>query len=360
LPKQDIEKETPPTALQLIIRKDLLDDSNAAKDLMDEVKKRLKILLRPGEPARRPQLTWPKSLKKEPVEVVGEVIQLLSGFREIMRYSYETMDTDKIQQRWCCGDEPWLFRERWEKLFEDCCDVKPEKFDPSRISELYDTLKYCALHHRTFLFTVFGQRLELEPVDTLDKDKPPPQRKLHELYSRAKALFDLVAPQEYGIEPWEKEEIGVLTSLPLLRKIVEDLEAARNSGDCSLNLYFTKESHIHTLLNLVLASGLPIVTPKIPELDYCSHLTFELYERGIGTSKSDKEFAIRLSLSEGAHSLNVLDSAIDAKHALNVQTRKRLTDHLEYGLVIEKFSKHFARVPEVTEDVNCKHKTNGW
>lgn len=137
-----------------------------------------------------------------------------------MRHSYETMDTDKIQQRWCCGDEPWLFRERWEKLFEDFCDVKPEKFDPSRvrlysrrigcilrllqISELYDTLKYCALHHRTFLFTVFGEKMELEPPEIVDKKKPPPQRKLHELYSRAKALFDLVAPQEYGIEPWEK------------------------------------------------------------------------------------------------------------------------------------------------------------
>lgn len=65
--------------------------------------------------------------------IFQEVIELLYGFREVMRHSFETMDTDKIQQRWCCGDEPWLFRERWEKLFEDFCDVKQEKFDPSRV-----------------------------------------------------------------------------------------------------------------------------------------------------------------------------------------------------------------------------------
>ncbi|EIN10753.1 hypothetical protein PUNSTDRAFT_100510 [Punctularia strigosozonata HHB-11173 SS5] len=317
----------------LIVRPDLLDDSNAAKDLMDDVKKRLKILLRPGEPEKRPDLTWPKSMKKEPVE---EVIELLSSFREIMRHNFETMDVNKIQERWCCGDEPWLFRERWEKLFEDFCDVKQEKFDPSRVSELYDTIKYCALHHRTFLFAIFSETGDTNP-DTGD-------RKLHELYGRAKALFDLVAPQEYGIEPNEKEEIGVLTSLPLLKNVVEDLEDARNNEESSLTLYFTKESHIHTLVNLVLLSGLPIANRRIPELDYCSHITFELYERNHGRGKSDKEYSIKLSLSEGAHSSNVLDSALDARHSLNVQPRRKLTQHLPYSQVIEKLSKHFPRL----------------
>lgn len=59
--------------------------------------------------------------------------------------------------------------------------------------------------------------------------------------------------------------------MPLLRNIVEDLQAAQDAkGQCTL--YFTKESHIHTLLNLVLASDLPVVMPRIPPLDYFSHM----------------------------------------------------------------------------------------
>jgi inositol-hexakisphosphate/diphosphoinositol-pentakisphosphate 1-kinase len=103
--------------LKLIVRKDLLDDSNAAKDLMDDVKKRLKILLRPGEPDKRPELIWPKSMNKEPVEVLKvcphlieerqyvsenaqEVIELLSGFRATMGRNFDTLDVEKIQERW--------------------------------------------------------------------------------------------------------------------------------------------------------------------------------------------------------------------------------------------------------------------
>ncbi|KXN90246.1 Inositol hexakisphosphate and diphosphoinositol-pentakisphosphate kinase [Leucoagaricus sp. SymC.cos] len=331
--------------LKLIVRKDLLDDSNAAKDLMDDVKKRLKILLRPGEPEKRPDLTWPKSMKKEPVEVVKEVIGLLSSFRNIMGKNYERFDVDRIQDRWCCGDHPFLFRERWEKLFEDFCDVEQKKFDPSRVSELYDTIKYCALHHRTFLFAIFDENARSDPVH------PRQDRKIHELYSRAKALFDLVAPQEYGIDPEEKEEIGILTSLPLLRNVIQDLEEARNNNGSSLTVYFTKESHIHTLVNLVLLSGLPIANRRIPELDYASHITFELYERNHGRVKTDKEYSIRLSLSEGAHSSNVLDSTLDARHSLNVQPRRKLTQHLPYSLVIEKLSKHFHRMTDQEEDI---------
>ncbi|KAF8889267.1 histidine phosphatase superfamily-domain-containing protein [Infundibulicybe gibba] len=343
------------TSSKLVVRKDLLDDSNAAGDLMDDVEERLKILLRPGEPEKRPELSWPESMGKEPVEVVKEVIELLSSFRDIMRRNFETMDVDKIQERWCCGDGPWLFRERWEKLFKNFCDVERKKFDPSRVSELYDTIKYCALHHRTFLFAIFNENGQADPL------QPPHDRKLHKLYGWAKALSDLVTSQEFGIEPDEKEEIGVLTSLPLLQNVVEDLEAARNNGESSLTLYFTKKSHIQTLVNLVLLSGLPIANRCIPELDYAvafeshlsiltlinmilqSHITFELYERNHGRGK---EYSIKLSLSEGAHASNALDSNLDVRHSLNVQPQRKLTQHLPYSLVIERLSKHFQRLTD--------------
>ncbi|KAG8899609.1 hypothetical protein FRC01_010439 [Tulasnella sp. 417] len=57
-------------------------------------------------------------------------------------------------------------------------------------SELYEALKFSALYRRTFLFASFS-----ENGGKVD----PNERRLHELYARAKAVFDLVAPQEYGI-----------------------------------------------------------------------------------------------------------------------------------------------------------------
>jgi hypothetical protein len=295
----------------LIQRRDLLDDNNAGKEKMTEAKKQLKSLLRTGETERRADLAWPKSFKKEPVEVVKEVITQLTELRSIMRANYENGNVERIpQQRWCSGDSPWLFRERWEKIFEDWVGVKQEKFDPSRVSELYDSIKYDSLHNRNFLFAVFdpeGKGLSSRTgADHQD-------RRLHELYARAKALFDLVAPQEYGYDAEGKEEIGVLTSLPLLRKVWHDLDEAKTTGKSLACFYFTKESHITTFVHLLLASGLPFSNVRIPELDYCSHVTIELWEKSsMRNGQQTKDFSIRLSISEGAHSPVVLDSNVDA------------------------------------------------
>ncbi|GAA5983456.1 hypothetical protein JCM10908_000292 [Rhodotorula pacifica] len=333
---------------QLIIRKDLLDDSNAAKDEMEKVKRKLKTLCRPGLHVR-PEFAWPAK-EKDPFEVVKETIELMNSLRATMRENWDALPVEKIQPRWCCGEYPYLFRERWEGLFGDWCDVSLEKFDPSRVSELYDSLKYDALHNRTFLETIFAKNgSRPASIDgrsngessTAGESGPP--RQLRELYKRAKLLFDLIAPQEYGIERSEKEIIGLLTSLPLLEQIIRDLEATKASDYPSANFYFTKESHIHTLVNLVTLSDLPIVMPHVPELDYMSYVSFEVYER---SKSSSKELSVRVTLSEGAHSA-VLDASLDAKHALQVQPRRALTDYISLPRVIDILRRHSKKADDM-------------
>ncbi|KAK7203839.1 histidine phosphatase superfamily-domain-containing protein [Myxozyma melibiosi] len=403
----------------LTIRKDLLDDSNAAKDLMDKVKKKIKPLLRKGlKPP--PQFTWPEKMP-EPSVVIQAVVELMNFHRKVMEANFKFRDVNAFQSRWCCGEDPMLFKERWDKLFGEFTTV--EKVDPSKISELYDTMKYDALHNRQFLENVFlpseGLDGELTPCEaskalisevsgsissassvsasssqsapspttttaaaaaaaaagtapsssmrgspliggdeflsrkpsggagngTPPKDKFQDEKfiKLRELYRLTKVLFDYICPQEYGISDDEKLDIGLLTSLPLVKQILADLDQVKEADSGACFAYFTKESHIYTLLNMIYECGIPTKMSRnaVPELDYLTQIVFELFESESG---SDRKYAVRVSLSSGCHCGDPLDIHLDSKHCISCMPRKALTSHIDMDVVTKKFTDNFGRV----------------
>ena len=406
------EDELPDDFLK--VRKDLLDDSNAAKDLMDQVKKKLKPLLRQGKEAP-PQFAWPPKMP-EPFIVIKRVVELMNYHHKIMDENFKAQDVDSFQTHWCCHEDSYLFKERWDKLFQEFVTV--EKVHPSKISELYDTMKYDALHNREFLQNIFvrhisksdaeaesederafvaelsGSLVNQYPINILamndfkvnessldatssssaeattnpagsigwvlsssysSKIKSQDQRKnspfddpkynlLRELYSLAKVLFDFICPQEYGIEDNEKLDIGLLTSLPLAKQILSDITEIKETDKAGTRVYFTKESHIYTLLNVLYESSVPmkIARNALPELDYLSQIVFELYEsEGL---KGNKKHSIRLSLSPGCHTQDPLDVELDEKHYISCIRRINLTRHLDMDLVQQKLKSRFTRV----------------
>ncbi|KAI8603679.1 cortical actin cytoskeleton protein asp1 [Dissophora ornata] len=331
----------------LLIRKEMLDDSNAAKEHTDIVKKELHGLLQP-EYAEDIAKYWPKN-QEEPGKLVQDIIVAMRTLREIMRKNFKTLDVAAIQKTWCCYESPSLFLERWEKIFGEFADGDISSFDPSKVSELYDSLKYDALHNRTFLETIF-----------VDKDSDSGMGPMRDLYAKSKVLFDFVSPLEYGINEADRLEIGLLTSLPLVKQIIEDIEASKRSTSPCTRLYFTKESHVHTLLNIVYLSGFPtrLTKSEIPELDYLTQITFELYERSgpgtplnspVGTdsasstspggpqSPQSPEYSLRIGFSPGAGNPNILDLQMDSKHCLSVMPRRNLTDHLPLDAAIRYY-----------------------
>ncbi|KAJ2325849.1 inositol hexakisphosphate and diphosphoinositol-pentakisphosphate kinase, partial [Coemansia sp. RSA 2681] len=164
------------------------------------------------------------------------------------------------------------------------------------------------------------------------------QEEVRELYYKAKLLFDFVTRREYGIDAAQRKKIGIQASVPLLKQLVADLRDVRVGESARTRFYFTKESHIHTLLNLVFLCGMPTMIPYelVGELDYLTHIIFEVYERkpdvdaDLGT-----EYSLRIGFSPGANCYHVLDMNIDSTHALKVLPRKNFTFHTPLDKAIE-------------------------
>lgn len=150
----------------------------------------------------------------------------------------------------------------------------------------------------------------------------------------AKYLADMVIPQEYGISTQEKLTIGTGICTPLLKKIKADLQRnIEEFGNESVNrlnpryshgvtspgrhvrtrLYFTSESHIHSLLTVLRLGGLvDVMTDEqwrrameyisiVSELNYMSQIVIMLYEDPTKNILSEERFHVELHFSPGVN-----------------------------------------------------------
>jgi len=135
------------------------------------------------------------------------------------------------------------------------------------------------------------------------------------------------------------------------QEIVQDLEEMQASDDAKSFIYFTKESHIYTLLNCILEGGITtkIKRSAIPELDYLSQICFELYESENKTPPDAQDvakyaYSIRITISPGCHTFDPLDVQLDSKHCISCAPRRSLTAHGDWKEVIETLRAKFHTV----------------
>ncbi|GFQ95473.1 inositol hexakisphosphate and diphosphoinositol-pentakisphosphate kinase [Trichonephila clavata] len=259
---------------------------------------------------------------KNPVRACEHVHELLQEINQLIKRKKED---PRLQEAPLYHGETWdLMQRRWSKLEKDF-QLKTGRFDISKVPDIYDCIKYDLQHnHHNLQFP-----------------------RAQELYVYAKALADIVIPQEYGINQQEKLTIGLGICTPLLKKIRADLH--RNidpEGDETENvnrlnpiyshgvssperhvrtrLYFTSESHIHSLLTVLrygglldwpepclLCSCLPEDTQDeqwrrameyvsaVSELNYMTQVVIMLYEDPTKDISSEERFHVELHFSPG-------------------------------------------------------------
>ncbi|XP_036910378.1 inositol hexakisphosphate and diphosphoinositol-pentakisphosphate kinase 1 isoform X10 [Sturnira hondurensis] len=240
---------------------------------------------------------------QNPVRVCDEMFALIEN---LTRQIQERMqDPKSVDLQLYHSETLELMLQRWSKLERDFRQ-KSGRYDISKIPDIYDCVKYDVQHNASLGLQGTAELLRL-----------------------SKALADVVIPQEYGISREEKLEIAVGFCLPLLRKILLDLQ--RTHEDESVNklhplysrgvlspgrhvrtrLYFTSESHVHSLLSVFRYGGLLDETQDaqwqralaylgaISELNYMTQIVIMLYEDNTRDPFSEERFHVELHFSPG-------------------------------------------------------------
>uniref|UniRef100_A0A8C6JAF3 Inositol hexakisphosphate and diphosphoinositol-pentakisphosphate kinase n=1 Tax=Melopsittacus undulatus TaxID=13146 RepID=A0A8C6JAF3_MELUD len=314
-----LEGELTPILVQMVKSANmngLLDsDSDSLSSCQHRVKARLhEILQRDRDftaddyekltPSGSVSLIKSMQVIKNPVKTCDTVYSLIQSLTSQIRQRMEDPKSADIQLYH--SETLELMLRRWSKLEKDF-KTKNGRYDISKIPDIYDCIKYDVQHNGS---------LKLE--NTM------------ELYRLSKALADIVIPQEYGISKAEKLEIAKGYCTPLVRKIRSDLQ--RTQDDDTVNklhplysrgvmsperhvrtrLYFTSESHVHSLLSTLRYGALCDESKDeqwkramdylnvVNELNYMTQIVIMLYEDPNKELSSEERFHVELHFSPGA------------------------------------------------------------
>uniref|UniRef100_A0A2K5LR83 Inositol hexakisphosphate and diphosphoinositol-pentakisphosphate kinase n=1 Tax=Cercocebus atys TaxID=9531 RepID=A0A2K5LR83_CERAT len=254
-------------------------------------------------PTRSISLLNSMTIIQNPVKVCDQVFALIENLTHQIRERMQ--DPRSVDLQLYHSETLELMLQRWSKLERDFRQ-KSGRYDISKIPDIYDCVKYDVQHNGSLGLQGTAELLRL-----------------------SKAMADVVIPQEYGISQEEKLEIAVGFCLPLLRKILLDLQ--RTHEDESVNklhplysrgvlspgrhvrtrLYFTSESHVHSLLSVFRYGGLLDETQDaqwqraldylsaISELNYMTQIVIMLYEDNTQDPLSEERFHVELHFSPG-------------------------------------------------------------
>jgi inositol-hexakisphosphate/diphosphoinositol-pentakisphosphate 1-kinase len=225
---------------------------------------------------------------------------------------------------------------RWETLSRDFYSLDKDSYDLSKVPELHDMTRYDTLHNYHLPFS----------------------STLSQLYHLADTFARCIVPQEYGINLKEKQKISHMMCHELLRKISNDIRIAQSGSHLDMHylldhshaedldirslgrnvrtrLYFTSESHLYTLLNVlqyplhdgpINLTSSPAVTPSPPplpspppppppsclfdqngldflehicELSYLTQINIRLFEISSKSKDDPERYRCEISLSAG-------------------------------------------------------------
>lgn len=221
----------------------------------------------------------------------------IKSLRKDLARKVDQLDPTQYYAPMCEHESFRTMQHRWDKVSIDLHDPESNTWDVTKIGDIYDSIRFDVIHMS----------------DILRKLSVP----MEDLLSNSKALADFWVTQEYGISHADKLEIGRLIAGPLLNEIISNIENAAFNSAPSVNLYFTSESHLHGLLNLIMLSGVEgmlLDRENVTDLDYLTHLLFKVYE-----SEQSKTFRVELFLSAGAIACNP-KMDVGQTHALPIES----------------------------------------